>query len=958
MAVAAVTKFLVRPKGLVLDQNAIAPVDGAMRVADHVVIDQPGVVRARPTNSLQASKASTTYRPRVMLEADGILHAYSFDVSGGVLWRYESTSAVIDSSTAVPPTQAQSPRLSAARGSVYYTTATGIRKHIPGDASAIYAGVEPPPIILGTADHGLVAVGSVPTADARFYLDTAANGGVRAGDVVEWWKTRGTAYQEFITIKREDANGYVRRGPPARLAFTGSTVPEPDAFLWASYVLTSADISQGYVLVYRLISSGPPVDDRKYIAFTSNDDDLGEALYTNPGQQGALGAKYPPPLAAEVAQWNGITWYGNTFSKHRAQVTITNVAGSQDVTTVDAANRTGLLGAITSAPILTGTTTSGSAVITAVSDDIEPLLRVGMFITDNTTGPATAGTAFPADTTILSWATGGAPGTVDITCSANATASGSRNVYLGDVVTVGGRNFYAWAQDEVWSPDAVFGGGRRVFGVASTAITATGRNAYTAQTLAAAINYEAIYDSTWRLRARVLGEPYVYSSTVTAPSTVLIEEIGVGGSSFTVSSSDSAAFSPSLPVTSDNDEGPGLLWYSEPDEPEAVPLPNFFRVGNLSEPILALTPLRDSLLVWKRDGLFRVTGTAPDGWRVDPIDNHVRLLASTCVDVMEGDVYAWTDHGIVRATETGVELVSQPIDQTLKAYARSIVDQDVLPNDSFVTCWRHEKLVLVGVPFEEGGTGYVYAMSTVTGAWSRLWHRGDDQRVEGSYYSPTSLKLFWSMSNAWEVRKFDDTAKGYDISYALTSPTCASPYTSVTVSGGNVGNWVPVVGDWVSRTLSGSTSYARITDVATGGSGYTFTLDRSLAGGDGGGAVFVGWEGLPCVMEWQQSGPPQGWELVRETQAHIDAYTPGSTALPGTIFLGLGGSSSFAAPTMVEGNPADPTQYSRPYRYGAPRASARGPHYYPRAEVNALGYPWRMHELAIIGEAGSERTRR
>ena len=947
-------RVLAQPKGLILDQNIIVPQNGAMRTATHVIVDQPGIVRARQTNDLYLAKDATDYRPRALRIFDGEAIAISSD---GADWRIEDEGAVI-TGNATPPTQAQIPRMEEARSSLYHTSDSGIRKLISGDAATIAAGVEPHlPLAPGGVSVApalgtTLAGGPLPGTpiEGRVYISDA----VIAGDIFEWYKTIGaTNYAVSVVVRRTDANGYVRRSPPARVYLAGSALPSTDAFLWQTYTVTAADVAAGYFVAQR-INSSVPLEEEIFVPDTINDDLLGEALYTNPSQQGALGAKYAPPLASELALWSGCMWYGNTISKNRLTVSIVNTSGSTNTANVDDTNPIGLLGAITAGTLANVTTTNLSPNITGLSDDFEKFLRVGMYITDATNAtPAVAGTAFPADTLLVSWTAGVSPGTIDLVVSKNATATGARDVLIGDVVSVGGRNFYAWAQDEIWSPDVGLDSGRRVFGVANTTITATGRLSYTAQTLAYAINYESIYDPTFLIRAVLLGEPYVYSSTVTAPADILLEEVGIGGAAFTVTCSSPDAMSPSaVSLTSESDTEPGRLWWSEIDEPEAVPLPNFFRVGRPDRAILALTPLRSGLLVWKTDGLYRVTGNPPDGWRVDAIDDRLRLITSGAVDVDDGYAYAWTDAGFVRATESGAEVVSKPIDELFSGYAASVLDDPTLVG-SWVVAWRLQNLILVGLQ-GGGGAEIVLALSTVTGAWSTFWDRTPEE-INCAAYDQLAGRLYWARESAWEIRRFNRECTGSDRRYTLTGATCSSPFTSVVVSYVNAGTWAPREGDWVSRVVGPTARYARIVSVTGGASDWTLNLDTAL-GANGEGAAFYGYEGLACRLDWQNVGPAGAWERIREIQAHVDGETSGGG--PGTLYLAMGGSSSFSSAVTVGDDVALPTSTARPYRFGIPRAIGRNAHLFPRVDINALGYAWRLHAIAVVGDPQSDKVRR
>ena len=108
-------------------------------------------------------------------------------------------------------------------------------------------------------------------------------------------------------------------------------------------------------------------------------------------------------------------------------------------------------------------------------------------------------------------------------------------------------------------------------------------------------------------------------------------------------------------ITSTTDDKPNRLWWSAPDEPEAVPLLNYQDIGSSSEPILALVPLRNALLVFKTDGIWRVTGSAPSSWSIEPLDLAIRLLRPEAVTNIGDGAYAWCDRGMFLVTDSGAE---------------------------------------------------------------------------------------------------------------------------------------------------------------------------------------------------------------------------------------------------------------------------------------------------------------
>lgn len=123
-----------------------------------------------------------------------------------------------------------------------------------------------------------------------------------------------------------------------------------------------------------------------------------------------------------------------------------------------------------------------------------------------------------------------------------------------------------------------------------------------------------------------------------------------------------AVLSPaSVAEYSDNEEQRHRVYYSKLQEPEAVPILNFIDVGANDKSILRIFPLRDSLFVFKEDGLYRISGeVAP--FTLALFDSSCILLASDSLDVSNNQIYGWTTQGISIITESGVNIISRPID--------------------------------------------------------------------------------------------------------------------------------------------------------------------------------------------------------------------------------------------------------------------------------------------------------
>lgn len=121
---------------------------------------------------------------------------------------------------------------------------------------------------------------------------------------------------------------------------------------------------------------------------------------------------------------------------------------------------------------------------------------------------------------------------------------------------------------------------------------------------------------------------------------------------------------------SENDNKPNRVYYSKIQQPEAVPIVNYFDVGAQDKAILRIFPLRDSLFVFKEDGLYRISGeTSP--FVLSLFDSSCILLAPDSVSVANNVVYGWTTQGISVISESGVNIISRPIDTQLLKLASS-----------------------------------------------------------------------------------------------------------------------------------------------------------------------------------------------------------------------------------------------------------------------------------------------
>lgn len=116
---------------------------------------------------------------------------------------------------------------------------------------------------------------------------------------------------------------------------------------------------------------------------------------------------------------------------------------------------------------------------------------------------------------------------------------------------------------------------------------------------------------------------------------------------------------------SSNEVFPNRLYYSKFSQPEAVPIVNYFDVGKKDKKILRIVALRDSLFIFKEDGVYRLSGQSISNFVVFLFDGGTNCNAVDSVVALNNLIYLSSDGGIVSVSDTGVSVISRPIEKEL-----------------------------------------------------------------------------------------------------------------------------------------------------------------------------------------------------------------------------------------------------------------------------------------------------
>jgi hypothetical protein len=185
---------------------------------------------------------------------------------------------------------------------------------------------------------------------------------------------------------------------------------------------------------------------------------------------------------------------------------------------------------------------------------------------------------------------------------------------------------------------------------------------------------------------------------------------------------DGTAFNPQMPTgnteLSTNQENPHYVYFSKANEPEAVPAVNFFPVGSKDSPIKRIAALRDSLFIFKTDGIFRISGTDISNFTLEPVDQSTIITAPDSLAILNNTIYMVSTQGVVSISETGTPVIK----------SRDIEKRILEPSNfssfstaTFGLAYESDRAYLLFTPTLSGDTvaTQCYRFNVFTNTWVR-----------------------------------------------------------------------------------------------------------------------------------------------------------------------------------------------------------------------------------------------
>lgn len=225
---------------------------------------------------------------------------------------------------------------------------------------------------------------------------------------------------------------------------------------------------------------------------------------------------------------------------------------------------------------------------------------------------------------------------------------------VGDTIVIAGTTYTASSSPTATTPNFyVYSGGDPGTNIQTTA-----------QNLVNAVNANTQQD---------VFAYYVSTDTGTPGQMLFSTRLFGDGLVFDVFSSRGTAFTPQLPsvvsppyeVSSTNSTHAARVWYSKVGQPEAVPSVNYVQIDVDNNEILRIFPNQFQLLIFKTDGIYDLVNQGNGNFVVQKL-SEFRLVAPDTVGSLNNQVYAYTDHGLIRISNGNVEQISTPIDDAIQ----------------------------------------------------------------------------------------------------------------------------------------------------------------------------------------------------------------------------------------------------------------------------------------------------
>lgn len=652
---------------------------------------------------------------------------------------------------------------------------------------------------------------------------------------------------------------------------------------------------------------------------------LGANLYTNPTSgEGIAQANEVPPYAKDIQLFKGFTFYANTKTKHRLDLSLLSISdlisGTSTITITDGTTSntyTFISPAAEVSTIVTGADTANSLngkyfylnsaknatqyyiwIKTSGGVASDPAISGKTGIRVNITTGDTAPTVATAIKNALNqyddFTVGVSSSTVTVT---NANKGICTDAYDNDtgftisVTTQGaGENYASVSRTGNTSSGSAtvsslshtrdlevgmyvsgtgIASGSKILSKTATTITLSANATATGTGVTLAFKAKRILlsdldtpsqqvDETARSLVRVMNNnssdicnSFYLSGPDDVPGELLLESKTLDDTAFYVTANSTLTggqFNPSLPISgntviSTNEVSPNRIYYSKKDQPEAVPLLNYQDVGPKDKSIVRVVALRDSLFVFKEEGVYRLSGdSAP--FSVSLFDSSTIIKGADTPAVLNNQIYLYSSQGVATVSDTGISVISRPIEDLLVKLTKP--EYTFFSTASWGCSYESDRAYYLSTVSETTDTKatQIFRYNTFTSTWT-IWSISKTCGI----VNPSDDKLYFG---AGDINYIEQERKSFD------RTDYADREYSDTISAGNVNSDIITVSSLTNYAIGDIlyqlqyltiSEFNRLLKKLDGDTGVTDTNYFSLLGATGGSNLRTGLTSLATKLD-------------------------------------------------------------------------------------------------------------
>jgi hypothetical protein len=660
-------KNITNLTGLHTSSNGFSAVpDGALVEAHNVVFLNKGVIE--PRRGHEPLTISSYDDPDAMFFHDGRILYHSDDADNiNLMATTEDSVSVVASSISAPDRANGRVKTVTADNRTYFTSTKGpyrlesvaVAPELAGAprAADIYS------VEATATDDGFLAAGYkcayrvvFGKEDAQGNLILGAPSGRAFGYVAAADTSSRNMQLIFPVPSGMEEGDFYRVYRSEQQAFSGVNQIEPDDNL--------------YLVLWKELSAAEISAEQVSVEDTTPEDFLGDALYTNSGEEGILQENSPPPVALDMSLWNERMWFANTKQEQRLEIQLLGVGEGQDGATGVRAHDIITIASRDYEAIVIGDTPTGGSQFD-ISDSADPAIAIeetarNLVVAINQNSLSSVSAYYLSGSDEL-------PGKILLRAKEKGTSAFAVTLNCGPQVVE-----HLFREANVVAATFTYKHGLVVGD--TFALTAASPHAsfpVGTFTVASVVNDTQI---TYAQTGSDADEDvsYVITRTLPLPSFAWNPELPTSGTS----------------ASSDADEAPHRLYYSKLQQYEAVPYLNYIDVGVKDKDILRIYPLSDILVVFKEDGLYAVSGTTSSAVRC--IDETVKLVAPDTVTKVSSKLFGLTNQGVISISQNGYDIVSKPIEDFFVRLVK--LDADgfaALKRNSFAVARETDRLYIL-----------------------------------------------------------------------------------------------------------------------------------------------------------------------------------------------------------------------------------------------------------------------